>query len=184
MLLFETFTPPRAFMASPSLLSLLATGNSTGLVVDSGHTHTTCVPVYAGFPLAHATRSLPVGGRDIASNLGSTLQVSLAENTLLDMKENFCRVALDPFQTIKQKQWEEQQYTLPDGQVLSIGMEALYAPEPLFAPFLGLGSTVSRIIDLVDKTVQNDLWRGIVLVSSRHFLSQSWHCLQCRLKRG
>src|SRR4051794_26240101 len=54
MLLFETFNAPRAFVASPALLSLYALGRSTGLVIDSGHTQTACVPIYNGFPLARA----------------------------------------------------------------------------------------------------------------------------------
>lgn len=41
------------FMNS-STLSLFATGSTTGLVVESGHSVTSVVPVFEGYPITHA----------------------------------------------------------------------------------------------------------------------------------
>ena len=59
----------------------------------------------------------------------------------------------------------DQRYTLPDGQEISIGSEAFRAPEPLFAPFLGLAETVRRAIEAADGSLAEELWGGILLVS-------------------
>ena len=59
----------------------------------------------------------------------------------------------------------EQSYTLPDGQEITIGSEAFRAPEPLFAPFLGLAETVRRAIEAADGGLAEELWGGILLVS-------------------
>ncbi|KAK0614509.1 actin family [Immersiella caudata] len=165
-ILFETYEVPRAFVASPSALSLLGFGRSTGLVIDSGHGQTTCVPIYNGFPLPHAAQSLPLGGREIASNLGALLPPWAPkpdEVALMDIKEKFCRIELDPYRGVDEKSLEAGKYTLPDGKAISIELEAFLAPEPLFAPFLGLPATVQRVIAAADASLKEELWGNIVL---------------------
>ncbi|KAK0638569.1 actin 3 [Cercophora newfieldiana] len=173
ILLFETFIAPRAFVASPAVLSLYASGRSTGLVVDSGHNQTTCVPVYEGFPLASATHTLRLGGGEVTEHLGSILsQPGLDQSVMKEVKERFCHVALDPYRECVrgEKGWETQRYTLPDGKVVSIGTEAFRAPEPLFAPFLGLPNTVQRVIGAADRDVRERLWGDIVLTGGNTLL--------------
>lgn len=35
-------------------LSLFSTGTTSGLVLECGHSLTTCTPIFEGFPMAHA----------------------------------------------------------------------------------------------------------------------------------
>ncbi|KAK4442036.1 actin, cytoplasmic 1 [Podospora aff. communis PSN243] len=173
IILFECFLAPRAFVASPAALSLLSFGrSSTGLVIDSGHGQTTCVPVYNGFPLGHAAQSLPVGGREIASHLGTLLgpEWKQDEATLLDIKEKFCRVEVDPYHGVREDGLQAGEYTLPDGRVMEVGPQAFLAPEVLFTPFLGLGATVPRVIANADCHLREQLWGNIVLTGGNTLL--------------
>lgn len=93
---------------------------------------------------------------------------TLEDDTLQEIKEKHCRAELDPFHAVAEGTWKGQEYALPDGKVVCVGMEAFRAPEPLFAPFLGLGDTVRRVIGMADCSVRKELWGSIVLVSLVH----------------
>jgi len=49
--MFETFEVPAFYLAHSAVLSLYATGRTTGIVVDSGFSCTHTVPVYEGYTL-------------------------------------------------------------------------------------------------------------------------------------
>jgi centractin len=68
-ILFETFSVPGIFIAAQAVLSLYASGATTGVVLDVGDGVTHCVPVYEGFSLAHAVGRVDIGGRDVTEHL-------------------------------------------------------------------------------------------------------------------
>ncbi len=47
--MFEKYNVPAFFLCKSAVLSAFANGRSTGLVLDSGATHTVAVPVYDGY---------------------------------------------------------------------------------------------------------------------------------------
>ena len=47
--MFEKYNVPAFFLCKNAVLSAFANGRSTGLVLDSGATHTAAVPVYDGY---------------------------------------------------------------------------------------------------------------------------------------
>lgn len=61
-LMFEKYNVPAFFLCKNAVLSAFANGRSTGLVLDSGATHTTAVPVYDGYVLGQAIVKSPLAG--------------------------------------------------------------------------------------------------------------------------
>ncbi|KAH3890303.1 actin-like protein 6B [Dreissena polymorpha] len=61
-IMFEKYNVPAFFLCKNAVLSAFANGRSTGLVVDSGATYTTAVPVYDGYVLGQAIVKSPLAG--------------------------------------------------------------------------------------------------------------------------
>ena len=68
-ILFEHFHAPAAYLQVQAVLALYATGNTTGVVLDSGDGVSHVVPVYEGSPLPYATHRLNLAGRDVTDYL-------------------------------------------------------------------------------------------------------------------
>ena len=60
--MFEKYNVPAFFLCKNAVLSAFANGRSTGLVIDSGATHTSAVPVHDGFVLQQAVVRSPLAG--------------------------------------------------------------------------------------------------------------------------
>ncbi|XP_057660322.1 actin-like protein 6B [Diorhabda carinulata] len=61
-LMFEKYGVPAVYLAKNASLAAFANGRPTCLVVDSGATHTSAVPVHDGYVLTQAVVKSPVGG--------------------------------------------------------------------------------------------------------------------------
>lgn len=51
-IMFEKYNVPAFYLVKNAVLAAFANGRSTGIVVDSGATHTSAVPVYDGYVLS------------------------------------------------------------------------------------------------------------------------------------
>ncbi|KZT57651.1 actin-like ATPase domain-containing protein [Calocera cornea HHB12733] len=72
-ILFKNLQVPSVSFAPSGLLALLASGRTTGLVVDIGHLETTILPIYQARPMYPKLRSTPLGGARLSSHLRDLL---------------------------------------------------------------------------------------------------------------
>lgn len=61
-LLFEKYDIPALFLCKNAVLSAFSNGRSTGLIIDSGATHTSAIPVHDGYVLQKGIVRSPIGG--------------------------------------------------------------------------------------------------------------------------
>ena len=61
-IMFEKYNIPAFFLVKNAVLSAFANGRSTGLVLDSGSSHTSAVPVHEGYVLQQAIVKSPLAG--------------------------------------------------------------------------------------------------------------------------
>ncbi|MFX1253974.1 MAG: actin, cytoplasmic 2 [Promethearchaeota archaeon] len=178
-ILFETFNAPAMYVSMQAVLSLYASGRTTGLVVDAGDGVMHIVPIYEGFAITHAIGRIDIAGRDITEYLrrllrqrGYTLTSSAEKEIVRDIKERLCYVALDPERELKLAEkvsGMEKQYTLPDGETLTIGPERFLAPEAFFNPAAmgqeeqAMDEAIYESIQKCDIDLRKELYQNIVL---------------------
>ncbi|XP_025832342.1 actin-like protein 6B isoform X2 [Agrilus planipennis] len=73
-MMFEKYKVPALYLGKNAALAAFANGRPTCLVVDSGATHTSAVPVHDGFVLTQAVVKSPVGGDYISQQCRNYLE--------------------------------------------------------------------------------------------------------------
>jgi len=172
---FEQFNVPALFISMQAVLSLYATGRTTGVVLDAGDGVTHSVPIYEGFALPHSVMRTDLAGRDVTRYLqlllkreGCNFKTTAEQEIVKQIKENVCYLALNP-QKEESGEGEKTRYTLPDGSILEIGNAKFRAPELLFRPdlvgeeYYGLHEVLAFAIQKSDMDLRRTLYSNIVL---------------------
>lgn len=152
MVFFETFTVPGYYCMSSSVLSLYASGKSTGLVLDSGEDITSIVPVVDGCALAHCHILQNIGGRDISTYLYRMLNNgSVDEETarLIKEKRGYMCQSEEEFAKLDASLMP---FELPDGNYIQVSSEPIKAAESVFDP-ARLGSSEMGVAQMVSECV-------------------------------
>lgn len=144
-IMFETFNVPALHLSIQAVLSLYASGRTTGVVLDSGDGVSHAVPVFEGFAIPNSIRRIDVAGRDVTEQLqtllrknGIIMHTSAEKEVVRLIKEKVCYVSLDPKR--EEKDWmatyrkidsNAPDFVLPDGHRIKVG-----SPFSCIIPFL------------------------------------------------
>ena len=165
-IMFETFNVPAMHVDIQPIMSLYASGRTTGTIVQSGDGITEIAHVRDGYLLPVGLSSLKLGGRNLTDFLrktllesGHTLGAKCAAReyeTAVDIKEKLAYVALDydaEIWGVQDSSAGKDTYKLPDGNVLKLGSERFRVGEAMFQP---------RLIDSAASSIQDSIFKSLV----------------------
>lgn len=188
-MMFNTFNVKAAYIAIQAVLSLYASGRTTGIVLDAGDGVSHTVPIFEGYAIPHAVFRKDLAGRDLTGYLarilterGHTFTTGAEMEIVRCMKEKLCYVAADfdaELETCEDRSKrqkvsadvsdKEKPYELPDGQVITIASERFRCPEVLFQPSMvgkegaGVHELTYQSVTACDIDLRKELLASVVL---------------------
>jgi len=175
-IMFETFNARRFYVAIQAVLSLYASGRTTGVVVDCGDGVSHTVPIYEGYSMPHAIQRINLAGRDLTDYICKilteskiNLHTSAERMSAMKIKEELCYVSMNFEEEVDNFAGKEKQFELPDMSIVTVHNQIIRCPELMFKPSLdgkemmGLHELTKKTIDDCDLDVRKDLLANIVM---------------------
>merc|ERR1712199_121748 len=135
-IMFETFNVRRFYVAIQAVLSLYASGRTTGVVVDCGDGVSHTVPIYEGYSMPHAIQRINLAGRDLTDYICKILQESKITLTTTaeresakKIKEDLCYVSMNFAEEVDNFAGKEKTFELPDMSVVTVHNQIIRCPE-------------------------------------------------------
>lgn len=179
--LFESFAVPGLYIATSAVLGLYSSGQTTGLVVESGKDVTMTVPIFEGYTLTRHIHKSKIAGEAITRYLNSLLMARGYNFTTVNeidivnfMKESICFTATDyesALDNCKSGHDTAVKYPLPDGQDILVHEERFKCTELMFNPMLfnadpqatGLDKMCFESIGKCDAEIRKEMYRYMLL---------------------
>merc|ERR1711966_256 len=175
-IMFETFNVRRFYVAIQAVLSLYASGRTTGVVVDCGDGVSHTVPIYEGYSMPHAIQRINLAGRDLTDYICKilteskiNLHTSAERESAKKIKEDLCYVSMNFAEEVDNFAGKEKTFELPDMSMVTVRNQIIRCPELMFKPSLagkeimGLHELTKKTIDDCDMDVRKDLLQNIVM---------------------
>merc|ERR1712046_418239 len=160
-IMFETFNVFRYYVNIQAVLSLYASGRTTGVVVDCGDGVSHTVPIYEGYSMPHAIQRINLAGRDLTDYICKILQESnitltttAERESAKKIKEDLCYVSMNFGEEVDAFAGKEKQFEMPDGTVVTVHNRMIRCPELMFKPSLD-GKEMMGLHELTKKTVND-----------------------------
>ena len=178
---FEYFNVPSLYIGNQGTLGLFSTGNTKGVVLDSGEGGTHVVPIFEGYVSPYSVFKTQVSGQlitqfllDLLIKNGLTFSKHYDFDVIENIKEQRCYVSTDFSSEMREFQLKantkDLSYELPDGQTISLNKEQIEAPEILFntkmvnLDDMGVGELIYRSYFSIDTEIKKNLFDKIFLI--------------------
>lgn len=178
-LLFETYHSPSICFGNSSVLSIFASGRTSGLAVECGAGSTCTVPVFEGLALNHAVICMDYGGQDITYNLKKLFNernINIDMNSAKSVKERMAFAQGFASKDLPHTSANTASFSLPDGQDVTVDSRIFSAcAESFFVKdehgHGGLVNQVYESIALCDESVRRDLAGAVILSGGTSMLA-------------
>jgi len=176
--MFETFKVQNFYVSAQAVLSLYATGRTTGIVCDCGEAVSHTVPIFEGYSMPHAIQKVNLAGNALTDYLAhilcdpsSSIDLRKPEmrSTVIRIKEELCTVSMDFDNEVDVFGGKEKTFEMPDGSEITVHNQIIRCPELMFRPIMnhlevkGLHELVHKTSMDCDVDVRKDLFGNIVM---------------------
>lgn len=129
-IMLETFNVPSFYLGNQSVLSLYASGRTTGFAIDLGYQASYFTPVYEGYAIEQGIQKLQIAGKDLDSYLSKVLskkyRMPVKMREYVNMKEKLSYAAFDYEAEIKKEKNSRlcnASYALNNGSTIALSEE-------------------------------------------------------------
>lgn len=172
--LFETFRLYNIHFQPQEIMSLYSTSKTSGLIVNSGEIETCIVPIYQGYIIPVGINTSPLAGKTLTKKFENKYKNIFDINNVnnhfwMAKKIKECYAELLP-DSSQMNQAKNEEYTLPDGNKMEIGIERYQIPEIIFNPSIinidskNLPELIYDSINKCDISTRKELFNNIILV--------------------